>query len=238
VAIERKQKLAVFDVDGTLVDSRASILSAMVAGANAIGVAPPTYEDVRAIVGLSLTEAMAQMRPDLDAPTVHAYVEAYKSTFTRFHADPDFVEPLYHGVADLLAELKAEGWAIGMATGKSRRGVERNLEVHGWRGIFDCTFCADDGPSKPHPHMLNRNMETLGFAAEHTVMISDTAHDIIMARQAGVQAIGVTWGFHTVDELVAAGADDIVADVAELKQVLHMFERVGHEGAVRNTAVQ
>lgn len=235
MAIERKQKLAVFDVDGTLIDSRASILSAMVAAANEIGVAPPTYEDVRAIVGLSLTEAMAQMRPELDAPTVNAYVEAYKSTFTRFHADPDFVEPLYHGVADLLAELKAEGWAIGMATGKSRRGVERNLEVHGWRDVFDCTFCADDGPSKPHPHMLNRNMESLGFMAEHTVMIGDTAHDIIMARQAGVRSIGVTWGFHTVDELVAAGADDIVADFAELKNVLHMFER---EGVARNTAVQ
>ena len=215
------RKLAVFDVDGTLVDSRASILNAMIEGANEIGVSPPTYEDVRAIVGLSLVEAVAQMRPDLDEATVQAYAEAYKRAFIRFHEDPDFVEPLYKGAADLLAELKAEGWAIGMATGKSRRGVDRNIEVHNWRDVFDCAFCADDGPSKPHPHMLNLNMEATGFTPEHTVMIGDSAHDITMARRAGVHAIGVTWGFNTAEELFASGADEIVDDFNELREVLH-----------------
>ncbi len=224
MAIERKtniKKLAVFDVDGTLIDSRSSIFRAAVEAANEIGVTPPTYDDVRAIVGVSLFEALAMMRPDLDHAKIGAYTEAYKNAFIRFHADPTFHDALYTGAAELLIELKADGWTLGMATGQSRRGVNRNLDVHAWHDVFDCTFCADDGPSKPHPHMLNRNMEATGFTAEHTVMIGDTAHDITMARQAGVYAIGVTWGFHTPDELFEAGADEIVSDFNALKEVLH-----------------
>jgi len=223
VAIERK-KMAVFDVDGTLIDSRSSIFRAAVEAANEIGVSEPTYEDVRAIVGLSLFDALARMRPDLDRPTIQAYTDAYKDAFVRFHADPDFHDALYPGAADLLAALKAEGWTLGMATGQSRRGVNRNLDVHGWHDIFDCTFCADDGPSKPHPHMLNRNMDVTGFERAHTVMVGDTAHDITMAKQAGVRAIGVTWGFHTAEELAAAGADEIAADFAELGLILQRFK--------------
>ena len=215
------KKLVVFDVDGTLIDSRSSIFRAAVEAANEIGVSAPTYEDVRAIVGLSLFEALAMMRPDLDHATIGAYTEAYKNAFIRFHADPTFHNGLYPGAADLLAHLKAEGWTLGMATGQSRRGVNRNLDVHAWHEIFDCTFCADDGPSKPHPHMLNRNMETTCFPPEHTVMVGDTAHDITMAGQAGVYAIGVTWGFHTADELFKAGADEIVSNFNELHEVLH-----------------
>ena len=218
------KKLAVFDVDGTLIDSRSSIFRAAVEAATEIGVSAPTYDDVRAIVGVSLFEALAMMRPDLDHATIGAYTEAYKNAFVRFHADPDFHDALYPGAAELLADLKADGWTLGMATGQSRRGVERNLDVHTWRDLFDCTFCADDGPSKPHPHMLNRNMEVTGFTPEHTVMIGDTAHDIAMARQAGVYAIGVTWGFHTPEELFAAGADEIVLTFNELREVLHNVE--------------
>ncbi len=217
------QKLAVFDVDGTLIDSRSSIFRAAVEAAAEIGVSAPTYEDVRAIVGLSLFEALAKMRPDLDEPTVRAYTEAYKNAFVRFHAEPDFFDALYPGAADLLAALKAEGWTLGMATGQSRRGVNRNLDVHAWRDLFDCTFCADDGPSKPHPHMLERNMVAVGIAPACTVMIGDTAHDITMAGEAGVHAIAVTWGFHTRDELIAAGADDIVDDFPALARALHAF---------------
>lgn len=218
-------KLAVFDVDGTLVDSRSSIFRAAVEAADEIGVSPPTYEDVRAIVGISLFEALARMRPDLDEPTIRAYTGAYKNAFVRFHADPDFHDALYPGAAELLAALKAEGWTLGMATGQSRRGVDRNLDVHNWRGLFDCTFCADDGPSKPHPHMLNCNMETAGFTPKDTVMIGDTAHDIAMARHAGVHAVGVTWGFHTPDELLAAGADEIASTFSQLHMILQNVKR-------------
>lgn len=216
-------KLAVFDVDGTLIDSRSSILRAAVEAAEEIGVSPPTYEDVRAIVGMSLFEALARMRPDLDAATIGAYTEAYKNAFVRFHAEPDFFDALYPGAADLLLKLTQDGWIIGMATGQSRRGVMRNIDVHGWHDIFDVTFCADDGPSKPHPHMLQCNIDAAGVGSHQTVMIGDTAHDIHMARQANVHAIGVSWGFHTVAELRQAGAHLIVDDFAGLEQALTAF---------------
>jgi len=217
-------KLAIWDVDGTLIDSRASIHRAAVEAAEAIGVTPPTYDQVRAIVGVSLFEALAMMRPDLDHETIAAYTRAYQDAFLRFHADPDFHDSLYAGADDCLRELKRDGWLIGMATGQSRRGVNRCLNAYGWGDIFDVTFCADDGPSKPHPHMIHRNLEHLGAVAHHAVMIGDTSHDMKMARAAGVLAVGVSWGFHTVAELEAAGAQHIVHNFAELRLVLNAFE--------------
>ncbi len=216
-------RLAVWDVDGTLVDSRSSIFRAAVEAANVIGVEPPTYSDVRAIVGISLFEALQQMRPDLDQATVQAYTDEFKNAFLRFHDDPDFTEGLYVGATDSIRRLKDDGWFIGMATGQSRRGVERNLDLHGWRDLFDITFCADDGPSKPHPHMLECNMKALGLDPHQTVMIGDTTHDITMARRAKVHALGVSWGFHTPEELEAAGAHRIVHTFDELNVALDAF---------------
>lgn len=216
-------KLAVWDVDGTLVDSRSSILKALQEAAATVGLDIPTYEDVRQIVGLSLLEAVRHMRPDLTPDRAEAYAHEYKQAFLRFHEQPDFHEALYPGASETLQRLKAEGWLIGMATGKSRRGIVRNTDVYDWHGIFDTSFCADDGPSKPHPHMLECNMKALGVDRHRTVMIGDTSHDITMARQAGVHAIGVSWGFHTVDELRAAGADIIVHTFDELNAALDAF---------------
>lgn len=217
-------KLAVWDVDGTLVDSRASILLALQEGAAAIGVEPPTYEEARHIVGLSLLEAVQTLRPELPLDKAEAYAHQYKRSFVRFHEDPDFREGLYAGADDTLRRLKREGWLLGMATGKSRRGVSRNETLYGWQGLFDVTFCADDGPSKPNPHMLQRNLDALGVATHEAVMIGDTAHDIGMGRAAGVYTVGVSWGFHTVAELQQAGAHDIVHSFAELKALLDAFE--------------
>lgn len=224
MAIERKQRLAVWDVDGTLVDSRASILKALQDAAVTVGLDAPDYEDVRQIVGLSLLEAIVHMRPDLSADKAQAYAAEYKQAFIHYHALPDFHEPLYDGADACLRRLKAEGWLLGMATGKSRRGIDRNTTVYDWDGVFDCSFCADDGPSKPHPHMLRCNMDRLGIEPQRTVMIGDTTHDIRMALGAGVFAIGVSWGFHTVDELKAAGAHVIVHDFAELNATLDAFQ--------------
>lgn len=217
-------RLAVFDVDGTLIDSRSSIFRAAVEAAHAINIDPPTYDDVRAIVGVSLFDALAMMRPDLDHETIAAYTHEFQQTFLRFHAEPDFSEDLYLGAEDTLRALKAEGWLLGMATGNSRRGVTRTVAKHGWEDLFDVTFCADDGPSKPHPHMLQRNLDALGVATHEAVMIGDASHDMKMARSAQVWAIGVSWGFHTVEELQLAGAHDIVHDFTELKALLDDFE--------------
>lgn len=216
-------RLAVFDVDGTLIDSRASIHRAAVEAARVLNLTPPTYDEVRAIVGLSLFEALQVMRPDLDPETVAAYTREFQNAFLTFHADPDFSEALYAGAQETLERLKNDNWLIGMATGNSRRGVTRIVEKHGWGDLFDATFCADDGPSKPHPHMLQSNLAALGVGTHQAVMIGDATHDIKMARSAQVQAIGVSWGFHTVDELSQAGAHHIVHDFSELDAVLDAF---------------
>ena len=216
-------KLAVFDVDGTLVDSRASIFEASTQAAEAVGIVPPQYDQVRAIVGLSLFEAIVAMLPEHDEPTHRAFMQEFQAVFTRRHNEDDFQEALYDGADALLRNLKSEGWLIGMATGQSRRGVNRCLDGYNWRDVFDMTFCADDGPSKPHPHMVLANLSALGVDRRHAVMIGDTGHDMRMAREAGIRAVGVSWGFHTVEELCLAGSHDIVDDFAALHGLLRHF---------------
>jgi phosphoglycolate phosphatase len=217
------RKLAVFDVDGTLVDSRALILRAAVEGAAEVGLPEPGYDAVRQIVGLSLRDALRDLAPALDEPSLDRFVEAFKASFLRMHAEPGFIEPLYDGAADLLDRLKADGWLIAMATGNSRRGVNRLLEMHGWADLFDTTHCADDGPGKPHPAMLLEAMKATGCAPAQTVMIGDTAHDMRMAINAEVRAQGVSWGFYTREEIVASGAAHVAETFAELTGELEVF---------------
>jgi phosphoglycolate phosphatase len=214
-------KLAVFDVDGTLVDSRAILKAASDAAFTALGLEPPPYDQLRQIVGLSLREGLAQLAPSEEV--VDRLVAYYKSSFGDLHRRPGFVEPLYPGAAELLARLKGDGWRIAMATGKSRRGVDTIVAMHGWADLFESTHCADDGPGKPHPAMVLEAMRVLGAEPGCTVMIGDTAHDVRMARAAGVRAVGVTWGFHTRAEIEASGADVVVDTFEELQAELDRF---------------
>ena len=215
--------LAVFDVDGTLVDSRATIYEAAQSAFRDLGLPEPAYDEVRQIVGLTLREALGLIAPDLPAPDLDHLVHRFQAAFQRFHAVPGFIEPLYDGAAELLDALKSDGWKIAMATGKPRRGVENVIRMHGWADLFDSTHCSDDGPGKPHPAMLQAAMAALGAPPEGTVMIGDTAHDIAMARAAGARAQGVAWGFHTTDEIAAAGADHVADSFAELSDALQAF---------------
>ena len=213
-------KLAVFDVDGTLVDSREILKQASDAAFTALGLTPPPYDELRQIVGLSLREGLEILAPGRPAHIVDALTAYYKSSFGELHRDPAFVEPLYDGAAALLDRLKADGWGIAMATGKSRRGVDTIMAMHRWADLFDSTHCADDGPGKPHPAMLLEAMAALGATPACTVMVGDTAHDIGMAKAAGVRALGVTWGFHTRAEIEASGADAVVDTFAGLAEEL------------------
>ncbi len=218
-------RLVVFDVDGTLVDSRRSIQASSDAAFRHLGRTPPPYEAVRQTIGLSLAEGLGQLAPDLSADELEELLRFYKSYFSALHQDPAWRDPLYDGAANLLEALKQDGWKIAMATGQSRRGVERALRVHAWADIFDSTHCADDGPGKPHPSMLLEAMRALGAGPGQTIMIGDTAHDIRMARAADVQSVGVTWGFHTRDEITDAGADRICDTFPELGEIVHAFGR-------------
>ncbi len=203
----RDLRLVVFDVDGTLVDSQNHILSAMRRAFDALGVALPPREEVLSIVGLSLPEAMARLVPDLPCDRRDGLVEAYKDSFGALRAET--LAPLYPGATDALAALRSQDEVIlGVATGKSRRGLDHILRAHGLENSFVTQQVADDHPSKPHPSMLLAACAETGAAPG--VMIGDTSFDIEMGRAAGFATIGVSWGYHRAEALVAAGAGQVI----------------------------
>lgn len=215
--------LAIFDIDGTLVDSRASIHEAACLAARRLGIAEPVYDAVRQIVGLSLHEALRTLEPGLTDAELAEFVAGFQGAFQEMHARPGWSEPLYPGAAELLRRLGGDGWRIAMATGNSRRGVERLLLTHGWTEVFASTHCADDGPGKPHPDMIHKALAAASAGPERAVMIGDTAHDMRMAVAAGVRPQGVAWGFHTADENLAGGAAHVAHDFFALEEALEDF---------------
>lgn len=217
-------RLAIWDVDGTLVDSRDVIQACMETAFRGAGLPPPDYDATRRIVGLSLTEALSTLAPpDIGADRLAALVEAYKQSFVIHRTTPGHHEPLYAGALELLDQLKSEGWLMAVATGKSHRGVEALFEKHKLRHFFDTVWCADDGPGKPHPFMVEQAMAALGCAPQESLMIGDAIHDMAMGKAAGVCALGVSWGFGKAEELTAAGADEVHHEFTTLTESLRTF---------------
>jgi phosphoglycolate phosphatase len=216
-------KLVVWDVDGTLVDSRESIFQTAVVAYAELGLPAPTYDAVRQIVGLGLREAFTVLEPQMPDDEIDRLTQAYRLAFQALRRDPTFVEPLYDGAADTLDRLRADGWKIAIATGKSRNGLETIVRLHGWADLFDSTHCADDGPGKPHPAMVLEAMKALSVPPSRTIVVGDTAHDMRMAKAAGAYAQGVTWGFHTAEEIAEGGADHIADDFATLNRQIDIF---------------
>jgi phosphoglycolate phosphatase len=211
--------LVVFDVDGTLVDSQAHILAAMAAAFAALGRPAPERAETLAVVGLSLPVALARLAPDLDAPGLERIVAAYKAAFGGLRGTA--ASPLYPGAREALDRLAGRpGVVLGVATGKSRRGLDHILDLHGLRGHFATLQCADDHPSKPHPAMLRAAIAATGIAPRAAAMVGDTDFDIAMGRAAGMATLGVTWGYHPADRLAAAGADRLLPDFAALDAAL------------------
>lgn len=215
-------RLALFDVDGTLVDSQGHIKLSMTRAFEAEGIAVPAPEAVVGIVGLSLPVAIATLAPELDEVQVARMVEVYKDTYASLRgADAAASSPLYPGALACLAALAAdEAVLLGVATGKSRRGLTHVLEMHGLSQRFLTTQVADDHPSKPHPSMVLTAMAELGVAPADTVMIGDTAFDMDMGRAAGVRCLGVTWGYHGSEALRGAGADRLASNFDQVPELL------------------
>lgn len=215
-----KKRLAVFDCDGTLVDSQANICMAMEHAFDEAGMVPPPRHATRRIVGLSLFEAMQMLLPEADDALHRDMAERYKTAFFTLRGNGLVDEPLYDGIAALLRDLDECGWLLGVATGKSDRGLERCLDFHGMKGLFVTLQTADRHPSKPHPSMIHQALADSGAAASDAVMIGDTVYDIHMGVAAGCKTIGVSWGYHPLDELREAGADYLVETMDELHTVL------------------
>jgi phosphoglycolate phosphatase len=214
-------KLAVFDCDGTLVDSQVNIIRAMRESFVNVGHPAPDDHAIRHVVGLSLFETMATLVPDGDASLHARLAEEYRGAFHRLRAAGTLaVEPLYPGIREALAALDDGGWALGVATGKSDRGLALILAHHDIAHHFVTLQTADRHPSKPHPAMLELAMSQAGASPAHTVMIGDTSFDMAMGVAAGARAIGVDWGYHAPAALLAAGAEAVVGSTADLLALL------------------
>ncbi len=213
-------RLAIFDCDGTLVDSQHNIIMAMNDAFERVQLEPPTRHETLSIVGLSLIETMQVLLPDADHRFHAAMAENYKQAFWRLRGNGLVDEPLYEGIADLIDALSNDGWLLGVATGKSDRGLELCLDHHGLMKRFVTLQTADRHPSKPHPSMVAQAIADAEATRENTVMIGDTSFDMLMARAAGVRAIGVAWGYHHADELHAAGAHAVADHPADIMEMI------------------
>ena len=220
MAARNPVRLLVFDCDGTLVDSQATIVTCAQAAFRAEGLAPPSAEAIRRIVGLSLVEAVLELMAEPDPAAAPRLAEHYKAAFLEHRAQPDFHEPLFPGTRELLDLLLERGFVLGVATGKAMRGLRFVLEHHGLERHFATLQTADLHPSKPHPAMLNAAMAEAGTAASATMLIGDTTYDILMARAASVVPVGVSWGNHAPHELTEAGAVRVLDHFEELNELL------------------
>ncbi|MGE3335476.1 MAG: HAD-IA family hydrolase [Rhodospirillaceae bacterium] len=213
-------RLAIFDLDGTIVDSTANIVRAVHEAAACMKLDPPALHEIPLVIGLSLTEALGRLFPKLEHPRLLELDQHYRDCFNRFRTEPDFNEPLFEGAHEVLDALDAQGVLLGIATGKAMRGVRHVLERHGLTQRFVTIQTPEHAPGKPHPEMIYRAMAETGAAPAHTVMIGDTSYDILMARAAGVSALGVAWGNHPATELHAAGAHLLVDRLSDLMHAI------------------
>ena len=213
-------KLAIFDCDGTLVDSQRNICMAMDEAFVCAGLDPPGRAATLSVIGLSLYEIMGVLLPDADTAEHSMMAERYRATYLDMRTRRMEHEPLYDGIVSALDTLLTQGWLLGVATGKSDRGLQRCLDTHRLTDRFVTLQTADRHPSKPHPSMIETAMAEGGASPKTTVMIGDTSFDMLMARAANVRAIGVSWGYHAAEDLHAAGAHAVAAHPREIMEMI------------------
>lgn len=211
-------KLIVFDVDGTLVDSQHLIVEAQARAFGAFGITPPPRREALSVVGLSLPEAFRRLVGE--SGPIAGLSESYRRAFQALRLDPAYEDPLFPGMADVLALLRRRrDVRLGLATGKSRRGVAHLIDRYGWHDWFATIQTADDAPSKPDPAMLRLAMDEAGVEPGMTVMIGDTTYDMLMAHDAGAAPVGVAWGYHPPGALFGAGAVTVAETPARLAEL-------------------
>lgn len=214
-------RLVVFDCDGTLVDSQQTIVTATDAALSAHGVATPERKQILRAVGLPVDVALRRHAPDVDDATLAQIISLFRETYHNLNQQDDRGQVMFDGMSELIAKLGAEpDTLLGIVTMKSRRGLNRVVDAYDIRPLFHTLKSADDGPGKPAPDLLLAAMDECGATAEQTVMVGDTSFDMLMAKAAGAQAIGVCWGYQSVDELEEGGADLLAKTPADLAAML------------------
>ena len=211
--------LAIFDVDGTLVDSEAIIVGTMVKAFSKSGVTPPEPDRIRSLIGLSLNRMIAMLAYGQSEAVVARILADYRLGFAQAVEASDPSE-LFPGVEAGLARLAQEGVILGIATGKSKRGLDRLIESYRWGSLFVTRQCADFHPSKPHPSMIRQALTETGIDTDRAVMIGDSLYDIEMALAAGTPAIAVNWGYHPGAALRDAGAVALARDFDHLVDLI------------------
>lgn len=222
-----KFKLLIFDWDGTLVDSEAQIVDAMQAAIVDLGLPPRTDKEIGTLIGLGLTDVLIRLYPEIDQAMLMKLYDGYR---TRFMAKGIQDAPLFAGAEATLRHLHAEGYRLAIATGKSRRGLDRSLELHtGVRELISHSRTADETASKPDPLMLRQLLQETGFTAQQSLMIGDTEYDLAMARSIGMAAVGVACGVHEPQRLLDTGALTVLETVRELPAWLGQYETRAHQ---------
>lgn len=193
----RQFDLLIFDWDGTLMDSAGFIVDSIQKACVDIGIPEPDDRACRKIIGLGLIQALQTLLPDLPEADYPRLVERYR----HYYLGQDAEIPLFEGVTEGIRELHGAGFTLAVATGKSMKGLERALDHSGLRTYFSATRCADQTHSKPHPAMVEEIMDELMMDRERAVVIGDTSHDMLMAANAGVARVAVTYGAHLPEDL-------------------------------------
>jgi len=221
--------LLVFDVDGTLIDSQAQIVSSMTAAFLSVELEPPARARILSVVGLSLSDAMSRLLPEASPQIVQHLVEGYRTAYLadREAGRAEQQMPLFEGAQEALEDLAERGEVLlGVATGKARRGLQFLVDQHGWGDLFHTFQSADGHPSKPHPAMLVSAMDACAMTPSATVMIGDTTFDVDMAVAAGASAIGVSWGYHSPAALQQSGAEVVLDRFGDLIPYLESSGRL------------
>ena len=206
--------MVIFDWDGTLCDSTHHIVASVQTASREMGLPVPSDEAAANIIGLGLPEGMARLFPEVPEERRIELAQTYSRHYVANESD---TPELFPGALETLHQLRDRGLELAIATGKSRRGLNRILAKMDLTGFFEATRCADETRSKPHPLMIHEIMEERDVQAERVVMVGDTEYDLEMAVNAGVASVGVSFGVHSVERLQAHRP---VAIVDELPQLL------------------
>lgn len=215
--MKQSYDLIVFDWDGTLIDSIGWIVKSLKQAAYACGLGDPSDAAARSVIGLELGEAMRTLFPGISTGQEGVLVDAYQDHYYTRHLGPD---DFFEGVPFMLAALKERGYRLAVATGKARVGLNHVMDATGAHRWFDASRCSDETASKPHPRMLLELMAAMGASPERTVMVGDSVHDMKMAVNAGVAAVGVACGANSRAELMAHEPRLCLEQTAELLDLL------------------